>query len=99
MRFLLPFFPKYSSLIQSLLSFYGLFGEAFDDSHEQSKKASYKEIRECELLVGWDSNNFHILKATVEKFHKKLYKVGKTYKEYLENSFETVISKKPNVRL
>lgn len=48
---------------------------------------SQKEIRECEVLVGWDSNNFHVLKSTVEKFHKRLYKIGKSYKDFLNENF------------
>ena len=76
--------------MNSILAFYELFDKSYESQSEGSKKASQKEIRECELLVGWDSNNFHILKATVEKFHKKLYKVGKSYNEFLDNPFEAV---------
>ena len=49
------------------------------------------DIKECEFLVGWDSNNFHILKSTVDKFHKKIYKIGKKFKEFLNQNTDMVL--------
>jgi midasin (ATPase involved in ribosome maturation) len=50
------------------------------------KAESEKDIKECISLVGWDSNNFHTLKSTVEKFHKRLYKIVKNYNDSISGA-------------
>lgn len=42
-----------------------------------------KEIEDYRKLAGWDSNNYLVLKATVEKFHKKIFRICKKYKDFL----------------
>ncbi len=55
----------------------------FAEKMKSIKNESETDIKECVTLVGWDSNNFHTLKSTVEKFHKRLYKIVKSYKDHL----------------
>lgn len=43
-----------------------------------------KEIEEYRRLAGWDSKNYLTLKATLEKFHKKIYKICKKYKDFMQ---------------
>lgn len=89
--FLQKFYPRRRQLLQSLIDFYMNFWELYDAQLQLQKQEAQKDIRECELLVGWDSNNFHVIKATVEKFHTKLYKIGKKFKDYLDQSFQSVL--------
>ena len=50
---------------------------------ERERMEQEKEIEDYKKLAGWDSNNYLILKATVEKFHKKIYRICKKFKDFL----------------
>jgi midasin (ATPase involved in ribosome maturation) len=42
-----------------------------------------KEMEEYQKLAGWNSTNYAVLKSTVEKFHGKIHKINKRYKDFL----------------
>ena len=49
------------------------------------------EMQEYIKLAGWNSTNYLILKGTVEKFHSKIHKIGKRYKEFLNESMRVQV--------
>jgi len=70
------------------MNYYNNYQNNYNNKMKSVLNGYIKDIKECEILVGWDSNNFHILKSTVDKFHKKLYKIGKGYKDFLNENFD-----------
>ena len=74
-----------------MLNFYKIFEESYENKLKSAMGEAQSDIKECEFLVGWDSNNFHILKSTVDKFHKKIYKIGKKFKEFLNQNTDMVL--------
>jgi len=58
----------------------------YDSLIAQEKKMFQGEMQEYIKLAGWNSTNYLILKGTVEKFHSKIHKIGKRYKEFLNES-------------
>lgn len=66
--------------------------------YHQVLKDSYtsciKDIEEYEQLQGWHSNNYHVLRATSDKFHKRLNKIVKNYQEVLHSSISNIVINK-----
>lgn len=60
-----------------------MFEEELVQRIDNEKKEFEKEIDEYRKLAGWDSKNYIVLKTTIEKFHRKIYKICKKYKDFM----------------
>lgn len=60
-----------------------MFESELQQKIENEKKQFEKDIDEYRKLAGWDSKNYIVLKQTIEKFHRRIYKVCKRYKDFM----------------
>ncbi len=82
------------------LYYYVNFFAQYETAKLQNKSALEKEIEEYKNLAGWDSKNYLVLKATVEKFQQKIHRILRKYKEFLvEPLYKHVLEPQRNSNL
>lgn len=77
--------PRERKILNSISQYFAfLFKQELLSKVEAEKKQFEQDIDEYRKLAGWDSKNYVILKATVEKFHKRVFRICKKYKDFMQ---------------
>lgn len=73
-----------SAIIRRTHSYYMQYYSRYLSKVMENRAEHEKDCMDYVVLAGWDSKHYSTLKATVEKFQKKVHRIMKRYRDFLQ---------------